>query len=145
MASLEHAFVGSSVAFDFDYNKVHQVKELSVDDPDFMWKPTVTATTPYTDANSLNQYPSVAGTAYEYDENGNLISGPFDAEYDALCRLTQVVSGGTTNIYLSDPLNRQVQKEVNTVKTGLLHDGAQLIADYDNTPALVNRYIYMRD
>ncbi len=53
----------------------------------------------------------------------------------------QTISGGTTNNYWNDPLGRQAQKEVNSSKTGYLFDGVQLIAEFDDTPELVNRYI----
>ncbi len=138
--SLEHAFVGSSVNFRFHYNNANQVIQQSVSD-DYGWTPAAPAVTAYATANNLNQYPSVGATSYEYDLNGNLTSGPLTASFDALNRLTQAISGSTTNSYWNDPLGRQAQKEVNSVKSGYLYDGAQLIAEYDDTPALVNRYI----
>ncbi|MBX9772409.1 MAG: RHS repeat-associated core domain-containing protein, partial [Candidatus Obscuribacterales bacterium] len=102
---------------------------------------TESSITNYAPANGLNQYPSVAGDAYEYDYNGNLTSGLYtSATCDALNRVTQIVSGATTNNYWNDPLNRQIQKEVGSTKTGLLYDGVQLIAEY-NAGGLVNRYI----
>ncbi len=138
---LEHAFVGSSVNFAYSFNHVHQVIQQTASDSEYMWKPSTFGVTSYAAANDLNQYPSVGSTGYGYDDNGNLTSGPLSASFDALNRLTQAISGGTTNNYWNDPLNRQAQKEVDSAKTGYLFDGLQLIAEYDDTPALVNRYI----
>ena len=76
LTSLEHDFVGSSVSFQFGYNNVHQLTGLSLDDNSFLWEPSASATTTYTTANDLNQYPSVGGTNYGYDGNGCLTRGP---------------------------------------------------------------------
>ncbi|MBY0551507.1 MAG: hypothetical protein K2W95_29770 [Candidatus Obscuribacterales bacterium] len=142
LTSLEHAFVGSSVTFAYSFNNVHQVTAQDVSDVEFLWKPTALALTNYAPANNLNQYPAVAGNACSYDDNGNLTSGPFtSAAFDVINRVTQIVSGGTTNNYWNDPLNRQAQKEVDSTKSGFLYDGVQLIAEYNSGGSLVNRYI----
>ncbi|MBY0545918.1 MAG: hypothetical protein K2W95_01375 [Candidatus Obscuribacterales bacterium] len=142
LTSLEHAFVGGSVTFAYSFNDVHQVTEQDVSDAEFLWKPTALAITNYAPANNLNQYPAVAGNACNYDDNGNMTSGPFtSAAFDVINRVTQIVSGGITNNYLNDPLNRQAQKEVDSTKTGFLYDGVQLIAEYNSGGSMLNRYI----
>jgi RHS repeat protein len=58
------------------------------------------ATTTYTAANNLNQYPTVGGAAATYDANGNLKTyNGSTYTYDAMNRLTQA-SKGTTTVYL---------------------------------------------
>jgi len=121
LTSLDQTFVGSSVSFDFNYNAVHQVTNFSIDDTSYLWMPTTTATVTYGTANDLNQYPSVGGTSYSYDNNGCLTAGPLSATFDTLNRVTQVVSGSITNDYWIDPLNRQTplcQSNVRHIQRG---------------------------
>jgi RHS repeat-associated protein len=141
LASLEHSFVGSSVAYAFSYNQVHQLTAMSVDNDEFAWTPAASSMTNYGRANNLNQYPTVGSTSYSYNSNGCQTAGMLTASFDVLNRMTQAVSGSTTVDYWNDPTNRQAQKSVNSVKTGLLYDGQQLIAEYDNSGDLANRYI----
>lgn len=54
------------------FNKVHQETGRSVTDGNYMWHPSATATTTYAAANTVNEYPTVGGTAYTYDANANL-------------------------------------------------------------------------
>ena len=96
----------------------------------------------YDPANNLNQYPEVDATPYSYNNNGCLTGGLLtSAAFDELNRLTQAVTGGVTNEYWNDPLNRQGQKAVDSVKTGFLYDGQQLIEEYDDNGDLAFRYI----
>ncbi len=141
LSSLAETFVGSSVSFNFDYNKVHQQIGLAVDDSAFLWTPQLSSITNYANANDLNQYPAVDATGYAYNNNGCLTGGLLTAGFDALNRMTQAVSGLVTNDYVYDPVNRQAQKAVNTVKTGFLYDGQQLIEEYDDAGDLACRYI----
>lgn len=141
LTDLEHTFDSSSVAWQFAYNKVHQVTSKNVDNVDYAWpSPTAFSKTKYGAANNLNQYPSVAGVAQDYDDNGNLTSGVLTATFDVLNRMTQATLGGTTVDFVYDPNNRQAQKSVSSVDTGFLYDGVQLIAEYDGS-TLEKRYI----
>ena len=99
MNSLQHSYVGSEVTFSYLYNNVHQIVGLSADDSTFLWEPSASSTVTYATANNLNQYPSVGGTAYSYNDNGCLTGGPQSATFDSLSRITQIVSGSTTNNY----------------------------------------------
>jgi len=141
LSSLAETFVGSSVSFNFDYNKVHQQIGLAVDDSAFLWTPQLSSVTNYANANDLNQYPAVDATGYAYNNNGCLTGGLLTAGFDALNRMTQAVSGLVTNDYVYDPVNRQAQKAVDSVKTGFLYDGQQLIEEYDDAGDLACRYI----
>ncbi|MBX9567463.1 MAG: hypothetical protein K2X77_01150 [Candidatus Obscuribacterales bacterium] len=97
LTDLEHTFDSSSVAWQFGYNKVHQVTSKSVDNADYVWpSPTAFSKKKYGSANNLNQYPSVQGVAQGYDDNGNLTSGVMTATFDVLNRMTQATLGGTT-------------------------------------------------
>jgi RHS repeat-associated protein len=141
LAGLAHTFVGSSVAYAFSCNQVHQVTSMSVNNDDFAWTPAESSLTSYGRANNLNQYPTVGAASYSYNDNGCQTAGPLTASFDVLNRMTQAVSGSTTVDYWNDPTNRQAQKAVNSVKTGFLYDGQQLVAEYDGSGDLANRYI----
>ncbi len=141
LSGLSHDFVGSSVQFGFDYNRVHQVLGVTCSDPTFVWTPTP-GTTTYGTANNLNQYPTVDSASYSYDGNGCMTAGAINsATFDALNRMTQVVNGGTTNNYYFDPINRQAQKSVSGTNTRFLYDGQKLIATYNDSGTLINRFI----
>lgn len=134
-------FVGSSVEFGLTYDNVHELTGMSANDGSFLWIPAAASTSSYATANDLNQYPSVDGTDYTYDANGSLTAGQQSATFDALNRVTQIVSGSTTNNYSVDPLNRQARKSVNGSNTDYLYNGQQLIATYDDSGDLLQRFI----
>ena len=143
LTSLDHIFSGSSVSFNYSHNKVHQLTSVSVNDNSYLWMPTAPSSVSYGTANDLNQYPSVGGTSYSYNNSGCTTAGPLtSAQFDMLNRLTQAVAGSNTNNYLIDPLDRQAQKNASGTKTDFLYDGNQLIATLDDsTGAIVNRFI----
>jgi YD repeat-containing protein len=141
LTSLQHLFVGSAVTFQFACNNVHQLVGLSADDSTFLWEPPASSIVTYATANNLNQYPSVGGTDYSYNSNGCLTGGPQSATFDALNRITQIVSGSITNNYWIDPLNRQATKSVNGTNTNYLYNAQQLIATYDDSGTLLSRFI----
>ncbi len=141
LTALNQEFTGSAVNYGYSYNKVHQAIAMSCSNKAFVWTPVASATTVYSAANNLNQYPSVAGTGYSYNKNGCLTGGPFSAAFDVLNRMTQVVLGGTTNDYILDPVDRQARKTSNTAETNFSYDGQQMIAEFDDGDALVSRFI----
>ncbi len=93
-------------------------------------------------ANNLNQYTSVGSTPYLYDANGNLISdGTSTYTHDEENRLSSYSSLLVSASYQYDALDRRVAKTVNGVTTYFVHDGDEIIADYDGTGALAAEYI----
>lgn len=99
-------------------------------------------TTNYT-ANNLNQYTDIGVTTAAYDSNGNLSSyGGSTYGYDASNRLVTVADGTSAASFAYDSRNRQVVRTINGVTTYLLYDGWNLIAEYDATGALVQKYIH---
>lgn len=72
LTNLSHNFVGSSVAFTLGYNNTHQISSNTVSDGSYMWHPAAAGSTSYGTADSVNKYPSVGGSSYSYDGNGNL-------------------------------------------------------------------------
>ena len=97
---------------------------------------------PYT-PNPLNQYPSVGGTSYTYNANGNLTNdGTYMYGYDYENRLVSVTGAGLNVSYVYDPFGRRIQKTVNGVVTRYLYDGDQIIAETDNTGAIQAKYTH---
>jgi RHS repeat-associated protein len=141
MSSLAQSFVGSAVNFQFCYNQVHQVTGMSCSNSEYVWSPPASRTTFYSGANNLNQYPTVGADSYSYNPNGCLAEGLITASYDELNRMTQAVCGSVTNDYWYDPFNRQAQKAVDNHNTSYLYDGQQLIAEYNISGPLINRYV----
>jgi RHS repeat-associated protein len=77
-----------------------------------------------------------------HDGNGNLTGeGTWAFAYDAENRLRTATRAGTAASYLYDPAGRRQAKVVNSVVTSFLSDGAEEIAEYTGTGALMRRYV----
>jgi len=142
--ALKHTFVGSSVNFAYGFNDAHQLTSQSVSDDQFVWHPAAAGTVSYGTANNRNQYPTVGGASYSYNNNGCLTGNSvWTFGYDVLNRLISAAKTGVSASYLYDPMDRRCQKTVGSVKTRFVFDGLQRIADYDGTSGDLNtRYIY---
>ena len=98
--------------------------------------------------NSLNQYTSIGGTSYSYDDNGNLTDdGLFKYYYDCENRLTDVNDQNDVAVasYYYDYLGRRVSKTVYgspDVTTKYCYDGDQVIAEYDGSDNLLRKFVY---
>jgi hypothetical protein len=146
MTSLEQVFNGTtSVEFTYGFNGVHQEISRSVTDGTYLWEPDASDTTVYGVANGVNEYPSVAGTAFSYDGNGNLTSdGTLTNTFDTENHLTAASKTGTAVSYLYDGSHRQIQRTVtNSTKSRYVYRRFQRIADFDGTSGdLQTRYVY---
>ena len=91
-------------------------------------------------ANGLNQYATVGGTTYTYDDRGNLTSdGTRGFTYDLENRLTATT--GPTMALTYDPNGRLQQTVISSSTVQLLYDGDVLIAEYDGSGSVTNRYV----
>ena len=143
MESLIQTFTGYSVEFSYGFNSVHELTSQSVDDSAYMWHPASGGTVTYGSANSMNQYPTVAGNSISYDDNGCLTDdGTFAFNYDTENQLIEADDGSTVSSYIYDPMRRQNQKDVGGTKTRYLYDGLQMIAEYDGSGTLQKKYVY---
>lgn len=142
--SLIHTFTGSSVEFTYGFNSAHELTSQAVDDSTFLWHPTTGGTVSYGAATNLNQYPSVGGDDYTYNDNGCLTDNDVWAfDYDTENQLISADDGATSSSYLYDPQSRQTQKNVDGTKTRYIHADIQLIAEYDGTSGdFQKRYVY---
>ncbi len=103
-------------------------------------------TTSY-NSNSLNQYTSVGGTGYSYDDNGNLTNdGTYLYYYDCENRLTEVndINDSPVTSYAYDYLGRRVSKTQYAIPDTqyYAYGGDQVIAEYDGNDTLLRKFIY---
>jgi RHS repeat-associated protein len=106
-------------------------------------------TEPRADRNCvLDQYTSVAGTAYTYDDNGNLaFDGQFRYYYDCESRLTDINDANDAPVasYAYDYLGRRISRTIYgspDVTIQYAYDGDRIIAEYDANDVLLRKFIY---
>jgi RHS repeat-associated protein len=103
-------------------------------------------------ANVLNQTTSENGVNVDWDDNGNMTSGPTlkDAQDNVLVtafvwgtgnRLVGANRAGMTATYDYDSDDRRTRKIVNGVTTYTLWSGAHELGEYDGNGALIRRFI----
>ena len=103
-------------------------------------------TTYYTlNGEGLNQYGTVGGISYSYDDNGNLTNindGQYEYIYDYENRLIQAKNNSqTVATYSYDFAGRRITKTADSTTTKYYYDGGQVIAEYEGT-TLVRKFIY---
>lgn len=99
-------------------------------------------TTSYT-SNNLNQYTSVSGVGFTYDDNGNLTGDGINSYvYDSQNRLTEVNTPDANVTYEYDSAGRRISKTVDAILTKFVYDGVKVIAEYDVNNTMVKKFIY---
>jgi RHS repeat-associated protein len=143
LSALVNNFVGSANSYSLTRNNVGQILGFGVSDSSFVWHPAGTGTTSYGTADNVNKYPTVGGATLTYDGNKNLtFDGTWTYSYDTENHLLSATSGGVTANYVYDPNGRQAQKTVSGTATRFIYDGLRLIATYDGSGTLLNRYVH---
>jgi RHS repeat-associated protein len=143
ITSLTQTYDSASVAFTYGYNGAHEMESQGVSNSAYMRHPSGGGTVSYATANDVNEYPSVASVSYGYNANGCLTSdGVWTFGYDTENHLVSAAKTAVSASYLYDPLGRQTQKTVNSVKTRFIYVGHQRLADYDGSNNLIARYVY---
>jgi len=133
------AGTASDLTLGYSYNPASQISAVTRSNNAYAWTSPANISRPYT-TNGLNQYASVNGTAFSYDDRGNLTSDGSNSygyssenylltapsstslAYDAGGRLAQIANAGGT--------------------TRFAYDGQALIAEYDASNALLRRYVH---
>lgn len=144
VTGITHNFVGSSVAFSYGFNLVHEPISQALSDSSYVWHPTAAGTTAYAAADNVNKYPTVGGASYSYNGNKCLTGdGVWTYGYDIENHLLTASNGVTSASFVYDQLHRQSQKTVGAAKSRYIYSGWQRIADYDGVAnTLQNRYVY---
>lgn len=144
---LGHDFVGSAndVAFTYGYTPASQIAQQSRDNDSYAWTAHFNVDRSYT-TNGLNQYTTAGTAAFTYDANGNLIGdGTKRYIYDVENRLvwTGWADGTTIATLRYDPLGRLYEVGGPGLgTTRFLHDGDEMVAEYDGSGTLQRRYAH---
>jgi RHS repeat-associated protein len=145
LSSIAHDMAGTAgdVTYGLDaYNPASQVTQRSTSNNAYAWNDGYNVNRNYA-VNGLNQYTSAGPASFSYDANGNLTGdGVRTYVYDVENRL--VSAGGATTASLRyDPLGRLYETGGSAGLTRFLHDGDELVAEFDgNTNVLLRRYLH---
>lgn len=108
---------------------------------------TIVKTTSY-QVDAASQLLQVDGTAWAYDESGNVTSnGRYKFEWDDANRLTKVTDQVTQAVvatYKYDHLNRRIQKTENNVVTNFLYNGNSnhVVAEYGSDGVMDKYFVW---
>ncbi len=124
------------------YNGASQIVSQARSNDGFVWTGGVSVSRGY-GVNGLNQYTAAGPARFTYDADGNLVSdGASTYAYDAENRLI-AASGAASAALLYDPLGRLWQTSGGTAGvTRFLHDGDEIVAEYDGSGGLLRRYMW---
>ena len=97
--------------------------------------------------NDANRYMSVGDTTYGYNHNGCLTrkttsTGTTYYQYDYENRLTNVIASESEAIYTYDYMGRRIKVNNDGTITKYIYDGNRVIAETDDTSALICEYVY---
>ena len=142
-----HGFAaGAGVSFGYRRNRENAVSARTVSDAAYLpgvTNPALALGTRAYAANAMNQYTAVAGTTYSYDLDGNLAGdGVWTYGHDPEGRLVAATRPGTTLAYGYDALGRRRSRSVNGTRTDFLLSGAQEMAEYNASGALLRRFVW---
>jgi RHS repeat-associated protein len=132
---------GNDVVHGLVYNPASQVTQQTVSNGVYHYRGDGGQTGTYI-PNGLNQYEEIDGKTITYDDNGNLTSdGETTYVYDVENRL--ISATGANNATLEyDPLGRLHKFSSNSDSRYFLYDGVFLIAEYNNSGTMTNRYVH---
>ena len=136
--SQDMASTSQDVTFALGFTPASQVSSRSISNTAYAYSVS-TLNRSYT-PNGLNQYASVGGTSFTYDDRGNLTSdGARSFAYDLENRLT-TVSGSASMSLTYDP-NGRMRETAATATEQYLYDGDDLLAEYNTSGAVLRRYV----
>ena len=143
LAGLNLDFAGTAAdqALEFGYNPASQINRKSSANDAYASNTAYNVSRGYA-VNGLNQYVQVGPLPYAYDLNGNLTGdGNTSYLYDAENRLVSV-AGAQSATLRYDPLGRLREVSTGASARQFLYDGDELIAEYDNSGLLTDRYVH---
>jgi RHS repeat-associated protein len=124
----------------FTYTPASQIAATTRSNDNYAWGAHYNVTKSYT-ANGLNQYTVAGSASPTYDSKGNLTSaGSTTFSYSS----ENLLTGATGSIALAyDPALRLYQTSGGASgTTRLAYDGANLIAEYNSSNAMLRRYVH---
>jgi RHS repeat-associated protein len=132
---------GTFLTSQFTYNPASQITARTISNSAYVDNISNVPVATYA-RNGLNQYSSVNGNIYQYDGRGNMTSnGSNFYAYDLENRLISA-SGGQNATLTYDPMGRIQRVVGSSSNTQFLHDGDDLVAEYNSSNGLVSRYIF---
>jgi len=148
LASVALALTGTAqdVTFGATRNQALQVKTQTVSNDSYVLQPAAPAERLST-SDGLDRTTASAGATLGYDTRGNLASdGTWTWTYNDDNQLTAATKSGTSVALAYDGLGRMRQEVLNStptpVTTQFLYDGSRLVAEYDASGTLLNRYVH---
>jgi RHS repeat-associated protein len=147
LGGVVHQFAGGSrVVWGYQHNRENAVRTRTVSDGAYLpgaGNPALVPGTRDYVANALNQYATVAGTGYSYDQDGNLAGdGVWSYGHDAEGRLVSATRAGVALAYGYDALGRRRSRTVNGARTEYLLSGDQEVGEYNASGALLRRFLW---
>jgi RHS repeat-associated protein len=143
LTSLAHDLAGSTddLTLTFAYNPASQIVSNTRSNDTYAWTDHGSGSTSST-ANGLNELASHGGTTFSFDAKGNLTSdGTTTFAYDSENRLLSA-SGAKSASLAYDPLGRLWQVTSGSTTTRMGYDGSAMIAEYDGSDTLTQRYVH---
>jgi RHS repeat-associated protein len=132
----------SNVAATLTLNAASQIFYETGNNNAYAYGGLVTVNRSYS-TNGLNQYTVAGPATFTYDANGNLTADGTNAYvYDIENRLVKATAGGVQTDLTYDPLGRLFQVVKAIANTRFIYDGDAMIAEYDGTGTLTNRYVH---
>jgi RHS repeat-associated protein len=133
--------VANDARYDFNFNPASQITSRYISNTTYEYSNHVLGSEDYV-VNGLNQYSSIDGVWYNYDQNANLTDdGSVTYTYDFENRLTSA-SGAKNATLKYDPLGRLDEISGGAATTYFLYDGDALVAEYDNSGNVTKRYVH---
>jgi RHS repeat-associated protein len=132
--------------FGFTYNPASQIAARTTTNgaAPYSWRPEESENSNY-DIDGLNRIEEINfSVAPAYDSRGNMTDdGTNDYVYDAMNRLTSAATPGSAVSLAYDPAGRLYETSVSGgAATRFLYDGADMIAEYNGSNALLRRYVH---
>ena len=145
LAGLSHDLTSTAqdIAYGYARNQALEIITHTWSNDAYQWNGAANGIRNYS-ANGLNQYRNLAGATLGYDTSGNLQSdGTWTWGYDTDNQLRSASHTGTSVALSYDATGRMRQEVLNaSTTTQFLYDGADLVAEYDASGAMLRRYVH---
>lgn len=142
-SSLGHDLAGTDrdQSVSFNHNPADQITSRGASNAAYEYTGYYDVNRAYA-ANGLNQLTSAGSVSLGYDPKGNLTASGADSfGYDHLNRLVSASTSNGSATLGYDPIDR-LHRTSGSVTTRFLHDGVDMVAEYDDNGAILRRYVH---